>query len=200
MYTKKGGYAVNDITGCQIINPGSYASMIFVLPESKIDDYYYNGIVGGSLIEWCKQFCSKDGTFIDIGAKTGVYSICLSEVSRNVYSFEKKKLDYYALCGSVALSNQENVTCLQDGAESLDENVLINNEECIKFIKIDLENEELNVLKGAKNLLTKNNYPTILLHTNRNKTPELFDFLENELQYRIVNISGNDNVVLAVCK
>lgn len=200
MYTKKGGYSVSDITGCQIINPGSYASMIFILPESKIDNYYTHGILDGQLIEWCKQFCSKEGTFIDIGAKTGVYSICLSEVSNKVISLENNKMEYYALCGSTALSNKENITCFQSDFGSLDTNSSINNENNIKFIKIDAENEELTILKGATNILIQNNYPTILIKNNNSNKQDICNYLENDLQYRIVNITGYDSAFLAVCK
>lgn len=199
MYTKKGGYSVSDITGCQIINPGSYASMIFILPERKIDDYYNHGIVDGQLIEWTKQFCSKDGIFLDIGAKTGVYSICLSEVSNKVFAFESNKMEFYALCGSVALSNKENITCFQNGIESIDTNPSINNENNIKFIKLDVENEEITILKGLSNTIEKNNYPTILIKNNSNKN-EICDYLENVLQYRNVSISGYDSYYLAVRK
>ena len=160
LYTKKGGYSVSDITGCQIINPSSYASMIFLLPQSQIDDYYNGGIVDGQLIEWCKQFCSKDGIFLDIGAKTGVYTICLSELSNQVYSFEPSKMYYYALCGSVALSANQNITCVQDGLESnlIDNYSNIDKNTPIKFIKIDMENNEIHILQGAVNTIKNNNH------------------------------------------
>ena len=202
LYTKKGGHSVSDITGCQIINPASYASMIFILPEKRIDDYYNGGIIDGQLIEWCKQFCSKEGAFLDIGAKTGVYTICLSEVSNKVYSFEQHKMDYYALCGSVALSEYDNITCFQEDflSNSIDNHYFLNEEVPIQFIRIDLENNALNVLKGAERILKKNNYPTILIKTTTNIKNELSDFLESNLQYHIINVGGYDNLFLAVSK
>jgi FkbM family methyltransferase len=69
-------------------------------------------------MEWCKQFCQKDKVFLDIGAHSGTYSISLSSCVKHVYSFEPQKMTYYALCGSVALSNKDNITCLQCGLGS----------------------------------------------------------------------------------
>jgi len=81
-------------------------------------DYYSNhGLFESWLIQWSKQFC-KGKTFLDIGAHTGTYSICLSPHSSQVHSFEPQKMTYYALCGSVALSNIQNITCHNVGLGS----------------------------------------------------------------------------------
>jgi len=196
IYTKKGGYSANDITGCQILTPASYASMIFLLPELKINDYYNGGLIEGNIVEWCKQFCSIDGAFLDIGANTGVYSICLSELCRNVYSFESKKLNYYALCGSVAMSNKENITCFQNNGDSIES--LLDPEEKIKFIRIDSECDSVSVIKNSMNLLIKNNYPTLLINTL--STAELIDILEKNLEYRVISVNGYENMYLAVSR
>lgn len=90
----------------------------YILPETLIECYVRNGLFESSLIEWCKQFCNKEKTFLDIGAHTGTYSIPLSQYSKDVYSFEPQKMTYYALCGSVALSNIKNITCLNFGLGS----------------------------------------------------------------------------------
>lgn len=69
--------------------------------------------------------------------------------------------------------------------------------ENIGFIKMDVEENELNVLKGSLKTLKKNNYPTILFESNfENKS--LFDFIK-EIGYKeIISIRGYNNMYLAV--
>lgn len=253
LYTKKDGYSVQDITGCQIINPASYAGTVLLYPEESIDIHYNNAILEGSLIEWCKEFCSKDGIFLDIGAHTGTYSVCLSEHCHSVYAFEPQERTYYALCGSVVMSNRQNIRCLklglgspyqivnlggrspyqvikssilkvqnEDGGNStivddIDPDKVIRTEEIemttldsffngrkldapIQFIKIDVENNELDVLQGAVKTLESNGFPKIVFEGNSNpeKQRELIDYLENILKYRVVPISGYPHMFLAV--
>ena len=253
LYTKKDGYSVQDITGCQIINPASYAGTILLYPEESIDIHYNNAILEGSLIEWCKEFCSKDGIFLDIGAHTGTYSVCLSPHCHSVYAFEPQERTYYALCGSVVMSNRPNIRCFklglgspyqivklggrsphqvikssilkvqnEDGGNStivddIDPDKVIRTEEIemttvdsffngrkldapIKFIKIDVENNELDVLQGAVKTLESNGFPKIVLEGNSNpdKQKDLIDYLENILKYRVVPISGYSHMFLAV--
>jgi FkbM family methyltransferase len=251
LYTKKDGYSVQDITGCQIINPASYAGTILMYPEESIDIHYNNAILEGSLIEWCKEFCSKDGIFLDIGAHTGSYSICLSDHCKEVYAFEPQKRTYYALCGSVVLSNRQNISCFQvglgsphqiitlggrspyqvvkssinvqneDGGNSsvtdgIDPEKIIRTEEIemttidaffkdrklsapIKFVKIDVENNELNVIQGAVKTLESNGYPKIVFegHSDPEKQRHLIDYLENILKYKVMPISGYGHMFLA---
>lgn len=91
---------------------------IFILPETNLDYYHKHGLFESNLMEWCKQFCKKDRIFLDIGAHTGTYSISLAEYSSEVYSFEPQRSTYYALCGSVALSNIYNIHCCNVGLGS----------------------------------------------------------------------------------
>jgi FkbM family methyltransferase len=91
---------------------------VYILPENNLEYYNKNELFEKSLIEWCKQFCSSDKVFIDIGAHTGTYSISLAEKSKKVYSFEPQRMTYYALCGSVALSNIKNIECINSGLGS----------------------------------------------------------------------------------
>ena len=72
--------------------------------------------------------------------------------------------------------------------------------EPISFIKMDVEYNELNVLRGAVNTLRKHNYPTMLFEANpdSHQNAELFDFLQTTLMYRVVPIQGCDNMFLAV--
>lgn len=65
----------------------------------------------------------------------------------------------------------------------------------IAFIKIDVEGNELNVLKGGLTTLKQSNYPKILFESNTYNS-ELFSFLTN-LGYSTINITGYPNMYLA---
>ena len=91
---------------------------VYILPKNNITYYIEHGLFEKQLIEWCKQFCSKDKNILDIGAHTGTYTIGLAEHCKHVFSFEPQKMTYYALCGSVALSNIRNVSCINVGLGS----------------------------------------------------------------------------------
>lgn len=91
----------------------------YVLPKNLAPCYVNNGLFESHLIEWCKQFLDgKNSVFLDIGAHTGTWSVSLASLSQHVYSFEPQKMTYYALCGSVALSNLRNITCINKGLGS----------------------------------------------------------------------------------
>jgi len=107
---------INNDDNNQIISINN--KKIFILPSNLLSCYVTNGLFEKNLIEWCAQLCSPDKVFLDIGAHTGTYTIELANKCSHVYSFEPQKMTYYALCGSVALSNLTNVTCLQIGLGS----------------------------------------------------------------------------------
>jgi hypothetical protein len=94
---------------------------IYILPKNNMHDYILNGLYEKNLIEWCKQFCSKEKNMLDIGAHSGTYTISLADNCNHVYSFEPQQMTYYALCGSVALSNIKNVTCINCGLGSVEQ-------------------------------------------------------------------------------
>lgn len=204
-------------------NPNTY-----ILPQVNLDYYTKNGLFEQSLIDWSAQFCQKDKVFLDIGAHSGTYTISLAKYCKTVHSFEPQRMTYYSLCGSVALSNAENVFChnfglgeeTQTGQQTLNivsddgggstiqpitsikktELITVKtldsmNLQDIGFIKIDVEGNELNVLKGALNTLKQSNYPKILFESNTYNS-ELFSFLDN-LGYSRVNITGYPNMYLA---
>jgi FkbM family methyltransferase len=91
---------------------------LYILPYNNIDYYKNNGLFEKGLIEWSKQFCSSDKNMLDIGAHTGTYSISLAHLCNKVYAFEPQQMTYYALCGSVALSNIQNINCMKYGLGS----------------------------------------------------------------------------------
>jgi len=93
-------------------------SLCYILPSNLLTCYFEKGLFEAGLIDWCKQLCSTDKIMLDIGSHTGTYAISLSKYNKSVYCFEPQKMTYYALCGSVALSNLQNVVCLNYGLGS----------------------------------------------------------------------------------
>jgi FkbM family methyltransferase len=90
-------------------------AITLLLPRINMPYYISNGLFEKDLIEWSKQLCSTEKVFLDIGAHTGSYSLCLAPYSRNVVSFEPQRSTFYALCGSVALSGVNNIECINIG-------------------------------------------------------------------------------------
>ena len=90
----------------------------YILPRNLMSCYCERGLFEAGIIEWCKQFCKPDKIMLDIGAHTGTYALSLASKSKHVYAFEPQKMTYYALCGGVALSNLNNVTCMNLGLGS----------------------------------------------------------------------------------
>lgn len=68
----------------------------------------------------------------------------------------------------------------------------------VGFVKMDVENNELNVIRGALDTLRESGWPTILFESN-GSNPALFGFLKEALQYKIVPVGGVPNMFLA-CK
>ena len=226
--TKPENLNISDNTKNQII---SLNNKNYILPKCNINYYINNGLFENNLIEWSKQFCDKNKNMLDIGAHSGTYTISLAEHCNHIYSFEPQKMTYYSLCGSVALSNINNVTCydyglgseeqvgniflnivsLDGGGSSLhcnNENNILKKEEIkiltldsfniqnIGFIKMDVEENELQVLLGSVNTLKNSNYPKILFEMNEINT-QLLDFL-TKIGYNITNINNYPNMYLAV--
>jgi FkbM family methyltransferase len=207
-----------------------FNSKTYILPKNNIEYYKLNGLFENHLIDWANQFCSKDKIMLDIGAHSGTYTVSLANNCKHVYAFEPQKMTYYALCGSIVLSNIQNATCinlglgseeqvgkqilniisLDGGGSTLHNNIntaILNTEEIeirtldsfglnnIGFIKIDVEDNELEVLRGSIQTLQNSNYPRILFESN-NKNIKLFEFLI-QMNYEIVNIRGYKNMFLA---
>jgi len=203
---------------------------VYLLPQVNLDYYVKYGLFECQLIEWCKQFCSKDKVFLDIGSHSGTYSISLADGAKEVYSFEPQRMTYYSLCGSVALSGKENVTCLQVGLGSPDQVgrqtlKIVSNDgggsslhstsgilreesieiktldsyglENIGFIKMDVEENELFVLKGGLETIRRNHFPTILFESNFDNK-ELFDYIRSIGYKDIIQVGGCHNMFLTV--
>lgn len=91
---------------------------VHLLPYTNLQYYNDHGLFESNIIEWTKQFCDKNKVFLDIGSHSGTYAISLADYCQHVYAFEPQKMTYYSLCGGVALSNIQNITCVQYGLGS----------------------------------------------------------------------------------
>ena len=232
--------------------------MIMLIPREYITHHSLYGIYESSLMTWIQQeFSSKEKLFIDIGAHTGTFTICLARSFQHVYAFEPQKMTYYALCGSVALSGLDNVTCLNtalgshiqvsdsagvgilyknsaDGgtstlhlssllsSSSLDGNdpgnPIIHKDDIstenvklcvldkyknifsgnIGVIKIDTEENELDILMGSIQVLHDSNLPYIFFEANSGKLQDINHFLIDVVGYKsIVPIRSYKNMYLA---
>ena len=67
------------------------------------------GITDHALIKWCKQFISKEGVFVDIGAHIGKYCILLGKECKEVYAFEPQKSNFDCLNIGLCVNNMYNV-------------------------------------------------------------------------------------------
>ena len=226
--TKNQNSKINDNTDNQIIQLNN--SSFYLLPQTIFDYYSKYGLFENNLIQWClDNFSNKNKVFLDVGAHTGTYTISLAKGFKEVYSFECQKMTYYALCGSIALSNLQNVNAINIGLGSAEQegfktlkivsndgggstvqetNQAVLREETIQiktldsfnidnigFIKIDIEGNELDMLKGSIQTLKRCEYPTILFESN-DKDTNLFTFIK-DIGYNIIQISGVNNMFLA---
>lgn len=64
------------------------------------------------------------------------------------------------------------------------------------FIKMDVEGNELDVLKGARKTIERSGYPRIMFESNA-ENQDLLAYLEVELGYGVVPIRGYANMYLA---
>lgn len=209
---------------------------IMIIPREYIGHHSLYGIYESSLMTWIAQeFSSKDKLFIDIGAHTGTFSVNLAKHFKHVYAFEPQKMTYYALCGSVALSNIQNVTCIHSALGSQEQSntgstiLYITSEDggsssmhrCLSqpiiqteivpiktmdfyaeifkkdigVIKMDVENNEIHVLKGALKCIKNSDMPMIFFECSKPEG-EVFDYL-HDLGYITSPISNYANMYLA---
>lgn len=178
-----------------------------------------------SLINWCEQFVTPNGTFVDIGSNIGAYSIILGKKCKKVVGFEASKSLFDCSAVTKSINNAyavqfENVALGSiDGTSNFyyDNNKLKGSlmkfEEAsittikikkldsynlsnIDFLRIDTGGTEFEVIKGASMTLVNNNFPPFIFEKPRSDFGALKTFLEG-LGYVIHNISGYPTMYLA---
>jgi len=174
--------------------------LTYLMPSVNHTYYAERGLFENNLIEWCKQFCRKDATFLDIGAHTGSYAITLAPYSGKVVAFEPQKMTYYALCGGVALSGATNVECLKLGLGNLAQNGsktlhIVSNDGGGSTVHAPSDDKILN--SEGMETIVRCGYPKILFESNSQTNTALFDYLREILGYKIIKVSGFFNMYLA---
>ena len=66
----------------------------------------------------------------------------------------------------------------------------------VGFVKMDVEDNELSVLKGAQDTFRRSNWPPFIFESNRENVA-LFDYIQAEMGYTIIPISGVSNMFLS---
>lgn len=213
----------NDENQIIVIEPRN----VNLLPRVHLDYHINHGLFENNLIEWCKQFCSKNTNFIDIGAHAGTYTTSLASYSKHVYAFEPQKMTFYALCGGVALSGHYNVTCIQKGlgsptqvgeqklkivsndggGSSLHAKTGILSEESIEIQTLDSYNlSDISFIKmdvEENELYVLQGGKETIKRCNpkilfeSNKDNPILFHYLHELNYTIININGYNNMFLA---
>ena len=200
----------------------------------------HDGAKDFKLIEWSHGLVNLNSIFVDIGTRSGEWTVYLAEKCKEVHSFEACKSKYMGLCGTIALNGIFNVNTYNYSISSIENNGMIRNlnifdnngnktsmdEEIISkennylgsekvicrtldsfgldnisLIRIDINGCELDVFEGARTTILKCN-PVILFTSNgeewyNDKKIKTFQYLVNELNYEISNISNFDNTYLA---
>jgi FkbM family methyltransferase len=158
-------------------------------------------------VEIFRQIVRKDHIVVDIGANIGAHTLALSRLAKHVYAFEPVPKLYHAVCGMIALNDLDNVTACQvavseregrmsyldidwdqpnnfggayltsfDGDRSV--NVIPMTIPC-HFMKIDVEGMELQVLKGAQDMI-REYMPGLYMENDRpERSEELIDFVRS---------------------
>ena len=73
------------------------------------DHIIANGIYEYPLIKWCEQYLTPEGTFVDVGAHMGTYSIILGKKCKEVHSFEAQRSTFDCLTISICVNNAFNI-------------------------------------------------------------------------------------------
>ena len=140
-------------------------------------------------LKYCESQTMKMKTVIDVGAWCGTWSKAIEPYARNVIAFEPDKLHFECLQKNCtincdprmeAVGSEEKLVSLTEDdftqAKRVDKKgtirmITLDSMEYkdVDMIKIDVEGYEMEVLKGAKNLLESVRYIMIELNNNTKK-------------------------------
>ena len=190
----------------------------FYLKNDDIKDTllfdYQNDTINNNLnfISWCKQFVNETCNFIEISdidnLDSGLFSIIMSKDCNKVYAF---LLNNTNLEKNITKNNISNINVIDNPDKNTIEDCINNdciNNDCIiddyniidtYFLKINSDNNHINILKGASNTLINSNYPPFIFNIDKTKVEYnsiLFEYIKS-LGYKIVNILNVDDYILA---
>lgn len=192
--TKYGDFLVNtkdDFVGRSLISYGQYC-------ETEV--------------AFLSNIISEDSIVVDVGANIGALTIPLAKIAKRVFAFEPHPRLYNVLCGNIALNNLTNVeaykvaigekdevkycqdiekfernngahSLVSDGAAEFAVHVTSSVPAC-NLLKVDVEGMELEVLKGAKQMIDVC-APFLWIENDRQeKSDALIEYLIDELHYK----------------
>lgn len=172
--------------------------------QNILDIGAHSGTYTISLAEYCNKvyaFEPQQMTYYSLCGSVALSNIrnvnCLNYGLGTTEQVGKQTLNIVSLDGggSTLHKDQNNVLYTEEIEVRTLDSFNINN---ISFIKMDVENNELQVLLASENTLKRSNYPKILFEMNQKNT-DLLKFLEN-LKYNIIQVGGCNNMFLAVNK
>ena len=171
--------------------------------QNMLDIGAHSGTYTISLAEYCHKVYAFEPQ------KMTYYSLCGSVVLSGISNADclnyglgteeqvgKQTLNIISIDGggsSLHTNEQSNVLCTEQIEVKTLDSFNIDN---ICFIKMDVENNELQVLMGSVNTLKRSNYPKILFEMNQ-IDKNIIQFLE-KLGYNVISINGTNNMFLAV--
>lgn len=172
--------------------------------QNMLDIGAHSGTYTISLADYCNKvyaFEPQQMTFYSLCGSVALSNIrnvnCLNYGLGTTEQVGKQTLNIVSLDGggSTLHKDQNNVLFTEEIEVRTLDSFNIDN---ISFIKMDVENNELQVLLASENTLKRSNYPKILFEMNQTNT-QLLQFLEN-LNYNIIQVGGCNNMFLAVNK
>lgn len=134
-------------------------------------------------VEFFRRIIKPTDVVCDVGANIGAHTLAFARIARHVYAYEPIPMLYLALCGMVALNELRNVTTIHAGCAAREGTMSymdwdfskVNNfgahslqpysgqtpiritrltTDC-QFLKVDVEGMELEVLKGATDMIRR---------------------------------------------
>jgi FkbM family methyltransferase len=162
-------------------------------------------------VELFRTLLSRDAVVVDVGANIGAHTLAFARLAKHVYAYEPVPILYCALSGMIALNELKNVTAIHAGAYSREGSMgypdlatgVQNNfgagslepynkdrpvrvtrvtHDCT-FMKVDVEGMELEVLKGASEMIRRC-APVLYLEADRQEKFEpLMEYLRRNLNY-----------------
>ena len=157
------------------------------------------------LVKWCQTNNKKFNLILDIGAWCGTWSIAMQNYANEIYCYEPNRLHFECLIKNLqqfdhiklfnhAIGNQDGKIKLTEEVATQNTRVLMENGDTViskvdslnltgtDMIKIDVEGLEMEVLKGAKKLLSDVECVMIELNNNSKKYGSSNSIIEKHLE------------------
>jgi hypothetical protein len=192
--TKKAGESMSDHESDVLLEDKTFFQHknAFFIPHESVGNFLQEGFEGAAAIDLAKhyalQFDWKNKLFVDVGARTGLWSVALAKEFKEVVAIEPNRRNYYALCGSVALSGLDTVHCIHQpkiqqppkDLQTLLTSIPVSTQ-TIGLLRVDdSDNDEYTFLYFARELLVTSQRPPILFQTEAQKKPFIFSLLRDK--------------------